>query len=125
VHEVLARLDYQFTTQTRLAVRFSHDDNLFFAGGFGQAGDQRHRAVVNGVWEIGAGVHMNGIHVYGSGSRHVTTTGLDRRNEGGGTAVPSLRLRADGSILPRIGFIGDPIHRVDMRLPRDVLRARA
>ena len=90
----------------------------YVAGGFGQAGDQRHRAVLNGLWEIGAGVQVSGIYFYGSGQRYVTTTGVDRRNEGVGGAAPSLRLRADGSILPRNGLLGEPIHRVDARLQK-------
>jgi hypothetical protein len=90
----------------------------YVAGGFGTGGDQRHRAVVNGLWELGYGVQVSGIYFFGSGQRFVTTTGVDRRNEGGGTAVPSLRLRADGSIMPRNNLVGEPIHRVDMRVQK-------
>jgi len=90
----------------------------WLAGGFGQSGDQRHRAVFNGLWEAGAGVQVSGIYFYGSGERFVTITGVDRRNEGVGGAAPGLRLRADGSILPRNGLVGEPIHRVDMRIQR-------
>jgi len=90
----------------------------FVAGGFGMTGDQRHRAVLNGLWEVGRGVQLSGIYFFGSGMRYVTTTGVDRRNEGGGTAVPSLRLRADGSIQPRNALTGDPIQRVDMRIQK-------
>jgi hypothetical protein len=90
----------------------------YVAGGFGMTGDQRHRAVVNGLWELGYGVQLSGIYFFGSGMRFVTTTGVDRRDEGGGTAVPSLRLRADGSVMPRNALIGDPIHRVDVRLQK-------
>jgi hypothetical protein len=87
----------------------------YLAGGFGQSGDQRHRAVVNGLWEIGAGVQLSGIYFFGSGERFGTTTGVDRRNQGIGGAAPQLRLRADGTILPRNGIRGSAIHRVDMR----------
>jgi hypothetical protein len=90
----------------------------YLAGGFGQSGDQRHRAVVNGVWEVGAGVQVSGIYFFGSGERFATTTGVDRRNEGVGGAAPALRLRADGSILPRNGIVGKPIHRVDTRVQK-------
>jgi hypothetical protein len=61
---------------------------------------------------------MSGIYFFGSGTRYVTTTGVDRRNEGVGGAAPSLRLRADGSIMPRNALAGDPIHRVDMRIQK-------
>ena len=31
-----------------------------------------------------------------------------------------MRLRADGSIVPRNEFVGDPIHRVDLRLQQRI-----
>jgi hypothetical protein len=88
------------------------------AGGFGQSGDQRHRAVLNGLWEVGAGVQVSGLYFYGSGERFYTVTGVDRRNEGAGGASPYLRVRADGSILARNDIVGEPIHRVDMRVQK-------
>jgi len=90
----------------------------WLAGGFGQSGDQRHRAVINGLWEIGGGVQLSGIYFFGSGERFVTITGVDRRGEGGGGMAPNLRLRADGSIMPRNMIVGKPIHRVDMRVQK-------
>ncbi len=86
-------------------------------GGFGQAGDQRHRAVLNGVWDIGLGIQASGIYFYGSGERFVTVTGQDRRDEGANGASEQ-RLRADGSIMPRNNFVGRPIHRLDTRLQK-------
>jgi hypothetical protein len=86
-------------------------------GGFGQAGDQRHRAVLNGVWDLGYGFQVSGIYFYGSGERFATNTGVDRRNEGA-NAASELRLRADGSFLPRAGIVGTPIHRMDTRLQK-------
>jgi hypothetical protein len=90
----------------------------WLAGGFGQSGDQRHRAVLNGLWEVGGGVQLSGIYFFGSGERFVTITGVDRRGEGGGGMAPNLRLRADGSIIPRNDIVGEPIHRVDMRVQK-------
>jgi hypothetical protein len=90
----------------------------YVAGGFGQSGDQRHRAVVNGLWDVGAGVQVSGIYFFGSGQRFLTTTGVDRRIEGLGAAAPSLRLRADGTIMSRDGIVGTAIHRVDMRVQK-------
>jgi hypothetical protein len=86
-------------------------------GGFGQAGDQRHRAVLNGVWDVGYGVQLSGIYFYGSGERFATSTGVDRRNTGN-NAASELRLRANGTIAPRADIVGDPIHRVDLRLQK-------
>ncbi|MBI2185599.1 MAG: TonB-dependent receptor [Acidobacteria bacterium] len=85
--------------------------------GFGQAGDQRHRAVFNGIWDVGAGFQVSGIYFYGSGERFWVDTGVDRRGEGGtGVNTGELRLLADGSILPRNSLVGKPIHKMDLRL---------
>ena len=91
----------------------------FVTGGAGQSGDQRHRAVFNGVWDVGYGVQVSGIYFFGSGERFQTNTGVDRRNEGS-TAASELRLRADGTLLGRADIIGEPIHRMDMRLQKRV-----
>jgi hypothetical protein len=77
--------------------------------------DQRHRAVFNGIWELPLGFQVSGLYFYGSGARFATTSGGDRRATG--TATGS-RLRADGSIVPRNNFVGEPIHRVDFRLSK-------
>jgi hypothetical protein len=90
-----------------------------FAGGAGQAGDQRHRAVVNGVVDLGLGVQASGIYFFGSGERFATTTGQDRRDEGA-AAASEQRLLADGTILPRAGIVGRKIHRLDARLQKRV-----
>ncbi|MBI4888434.1 MAG: TonB-dependent receptor [Acidobacteria bacterium] len=86
-------------------------------GGFGQGGDQRHRAVVNGVWDAGYGFQVSGVYFFGSGERFSTNTGVDRRDEAGSS---EQRLRADGTISPRNAILGKPIHRVDMRLQKRV-----
>jgi hypothetical protein len=79
------------------------------------AGDQRHRANVNGVYDIGYGFQASGIYFYGSGERFAVTDGTDRRSEGGSG---ENRLRADGSIVPRNSLTGRPLHRVDVRLQK-------
>ena len=70
--------------------------------------DQRHRAVFNGIWDVGYGFQLSGLYFYGSGQRFATTYGGGDRT----------RLRPDGSIVPRNNFVGLPIHRVDARLQR-------
>src|SRR5207247_9177736 len=61
----------------------------------------------------------SGICVYGSGGRRVASFGSDLRDEGGTVGIiGSARLRRDGTIIPREGFVGDPLHRVDMRLQK-------
>ena len=70
--------------------------------------DQRHRAVFNGIWDVGYGFQLSGLYFYGSGQRFATTYGGGDRP----------RLRPDGSIVPRNIFVGLPLHRVDFRLLR-------
>jgi hypothetical protein len=77
--------------------------------------DQRHRAVFNGIWELGHGFQLSGVYYFGSGLRYNTTYGADLRGVGvGGTN----RLRPDGTIVPRNNFVGQPVHRMDTRLQR-------
>jgi hypothetical protein len=87
-------------------------------------GDQRHRMTVNGIWDVGRGLQVSGVYFFGSGERRSVNTGVDRRDEasgaGGGAAAAEQRLRIDGSIVPRNNFVGDQIHRVDMRLQQRI-----
>jgi hypothetical protein len=78
--------------------------------------DQRHRLTFNGLWQVAAGFQVSGIYFFGSGERTDITSGEDLRDLGGG----SQRLRRDGTIIPREGFVGDPIHRVDVRFQQRV-----
>jgi len=77
--------------------------------------DQRHRATINGIWNIRYGVQLSGLYFFGSGERFSTNVGTDVRNEG---SEGEQRLRRDGSIAPRNGIVGDPLHRVDLRLQK-------
>jgi len=81
------------------------------------ADDQRHRANVNGVVDLGYGFQASGIYFYGSGMRFGVTDGTDRRSEGGSG---ENRLRADGSIVARNNLVGQPLHRVDVRLQKSI-----
>jgi hypothetical protein len=91
----------------------------YSGGGVAAGGDQRHRAVVNGIWDMGYGVQLSGIYFFGSGERRRTNFGSDLRDEGGTVGIiGSARLRRDGTIIPLTGIVGDPIHRVDMRLQK-------
>jgi hypothetical protein len=80
-------------------------------------GDQRHRAVFNSIWQMPWGFQLSGLYFFGSGMRYPTQWGVDLRQIGS-NRPNSLRLRPDGSIVPRNSFVGDQIHRVDMRLQR-------
>ena len=113
---VMARRDVGFPLAPDLGGDYSHA-GAFFAGGAGAAGDQRHRAVLNGLWDAGLGVQVSGIYFFGSGERFATNTGVDRRGEGV-NAASELRLRANGTIIPRAAIVGKPIHRMDMRVQK-------
>jgi Carboxypeptidase regulatory-like domain len=78
--------------------------------------DQRHRAVLNGIWQIGGGFQLSGIYFFGSGERTFRYYEEDLRGLGEGFEAFAFRLRPDGSLVPRNGFVGDPVHRVDIRL---------
>jgi hypothetical protein len=87
------------------------------------ATDQRHRAVFNGIWDVGYGVQLSGVYFYGSGKRFGTSYGGDLRgvgeSNGGATGTPiTPRLRPDGTVVPRNNLVGKPIHRVDLRVQR-------
>ena len=79
--------------------------------------DQRHRFTANGIWDIGRGLQMSGVYFYGSGERRAVNTGVDRRGE---NSQSEQRLRADGTIVPRNTFVGQPIHRVDTRIQQRI-----
>ena len=79
--------------------------------------DQRHRLVFNGIWQVGYGFQLSGVYFYGSGLRNQVVCGCDAR----GLQIASVdRLRLDGTIIPRESFVGQPIHRVEMRLQERV-----
>jgi hypothetical protein len=77
-------------------------------------GAQRHRAVLNGIWEAPYGFQLSGLFFYGDGGRGTTTSGVDPLRLGFATN----RLRADGTLIPRTNFNQDDIKRVDLRAQR-------
>jgi hypothetical protein len=94
--------------------------------------DQRHRVVFNGIWEVRGGLQLSGLYFYGSGERRATSAGADNRDLGG-DSTERLLARGDGGfggvpvctnpagcIVPRNNFVGDPIHRVDVRLQQRI-----
>jgi len=81
--------------------------------------DQRHRLVFNGIWEVVGGFQLSGLYFFGSGERQATFYGGDLRNANDG-GEGSQRLRPDGTIVPRNDFVGDPIHRIDVRLQQRI-----
>ena len=86
-------------------------------GEWGLSGDdQRHRIVFNGIWQVGYGFQVSGLHFFSAGNRLATNYGGDLRGFGGGSA----RLRPDGSIVPRNTEIGPAQNRTELRLQQRV-----
>jgi hypothetical protein len=90
-------------------------------------GDQRHRAVFNGIWQLGYGFQLSGLYFFGSGEREAVIYGADLRQLGYQRGERRLRpdildedgaILSPGTIIPRNYFVGDPIHRVDLRIQR-------
>jgi hypothetical protein len=87
------------------------------------ADDQRHRAVFNGIWQVGHGFQVSGLHYLGAGIRQANNYGGDARNTG---AAFSGRLRADGTIVPRNSLIAPAQNRTDVRVQQRIpLHGRA
>ena len=79
--------------------------------------DQRHRAVFNGIFQPGFGFQVSGVYFYGSGERAQIQAGDINRDIG---EWATQRFRENGTIIPRNSFVGDPIHRVDVRLQQRI-----
>jgi hypothetical protein len=82
------------------------------------AADLRHRAVFNGIWQVGRGLQLSSIFYLGIGQRALTTYGGDRRGisgVGGGETQVRQRLRPDGSIVERNSFTQPARRRFDVR----------
>lgn len=86
------------------------------------ADDQRHRAVVNGIFQVGHGLQLSGLYFFGSGQRYETSYAADLRQQSRSFNVP--RLRPDGTLVPRNNFVGEPIHRIDIRLQQKISLGR-
>ena len=82
------------------------------------ATDQRYRATLNGIWDVGHGFQLSGLYFYGSGMRTAVTCGSCQVRDTGSTA--GTRRRDDGSVIPRNSFVGSPLHRVDVRFQQRI-----
>ena len=92
--------------RTPVEVPFAVAEDLGGPGGWTYAlSDQRHRAVFNGIWQVGHGFQLSGLHYWGAGNRSSSNYGADRRNLGAGGEG---RLRPDGTIVPKNSFIQPP-----------------
>lgn len=78
--------------------------------------DQRHRATLNGVWELPFDFQVSGLYFYGSGMRFAAAYSGDTRSTGAGGT--NRFNPTTGIIAPRNNFVGKPLHRVDVRFLR-------
>ncbi len=97
-------------------VPFTVQPDLGNEWGYG-ADDQRHRAVFNGIWQVGRGFQLSGLHYFGAGIRSGGNYGGDLRNTGAGG---SARLRPDGTIVPRNAFIQPAQNKTDVRVQQRI-----
>jgi hypothetical protein len=87
-------------------------------GEFGpSADDQRHRLVFNGIWQVGRGFQVSGMHFMAAGIRLDTFYGGDLRQTG---ADFSQRLRPDGTIVPLNSLFAPAQNRTDVRLQQRI-----
>ena len=97
-------------------VTFATPPDLGGEWGF-SADDQRHRAVFNGIWQVGHGFQLSALHFFAAGIRQVHTYGGDVRGTG---ANFSQRLRPDGTIVPRNDLIASAQNRTDIRVQQRI-----
>ena len=81
------------------------------------ADDQRHRAVFNGIWQVGHGFQVSALHFLAAGIRLSSSWGADVRQTGAGN---SQRLRPNGTIIPRNSLIAPAQNRTDLRLQQRI-----
>jgi hypothetical protein len=85
--------------------------------------DMRHRAVFNGIWQVGRGLQVSSIYYLGIGERAQTIYGGDLRGiagVGGGEVLVRQRLRPNGTIVPRNSFTQPARKRFDLRLQQRI-----
>ena len=90
----------------------------YLSGEWGlSANDQRHRAVFSGVWQVGKGFQISGLHYMGAGIRLATIYGGDPTDSSG---QADGRLRPDGTIVPLNSLIAPWQNRTDLRLQQKI-----
>jgi hypothetical protein len=81
------------------------------------ADDQRHRFVFNGIWQVGKGFQVSGLHFFAAGLRQESFYGGDLRQTGGNF---SQRLRPDGTIVPKNSLFDPAQNRTDIRFQQRI-----
>ena len=79
------------------------------------ANDQRHRLVVNWVYDLPLGFQLSGIFFTMSGRRYPTESPYDSF---GDLMTRGDRTLPDGTVLPKNDTVGDPTYKVDLRITK-------
>jgi len=82
--------------------------------------DQRHRAVLSGIWEVGRGFQVSGLHYLGAGIRSATNYGGDVRSVGAGGSARLRPASLGGTIVPRNSFIQPAQNKTDLRVQQRI-----
>jgi Carboxypeptidase regulatory-like domain/TonB dependent receptor len=82
------------------------------------AGEQRHRAVLSGIYQVGHGFQVSALQYIGAGIRLANNYGTDLRDIQGNGGT--MRLRPDGTIVPLNSLIGPPQSRTDLRFQQKI-----
>jgi hypothetical protein len=77
-------------------------------------GNQRHRATLNGIWQLPVGFQLSGLYFFADNGKSTPTSGVDVLGVGGSGG----RLRRDGSLIERNSFDRTDLHRMDLRLQK-------
>ena len=110
---------------TPIAVPFPVVEDLGGPGGWTYAlTDQRHRAVFNGIWQVGHGFQVSGLHYWGAGNRASSNYGGDGRGLGAGGEgryrVATTPQGAAGTVVPKNVFMQPQQNRTDLRLQQRI-----
>ena len=96
---------------------------------------QRHTLRFNGIWKLAHDVSLSGAYLFGSGNYYSTTyaatpfgpVGTNRYVTAPLTVTPAALDRFDGNatyamgeVIPRNALKGLPLHRVDLRVSKDI-----
>jgi hypothetical protein len=83
---------------------------------FGRAIDyQRHTLRMNGIYRLPWDITLAGAYFFGSGNYFQSLTGLNPFGSNAGQ-----RLRTDGSIIDVRDFKGKPLHKLDLRVSKEI-----
>ena len=92
--------------------------DLDFKDNYGRSGDfQRHTLRLNALYRLPWDLNLGGTYFFGSGNFYQSLYATNLFGVGGNVG---RRLRPDNTLVPVLDFPGKAIHRLDVRLSKDV-----